>query len=160
MPVIELTTSINAPVHICFDLARSIDLHKISVQDTEEEAIAGKTSGLIKLGEEVTWRGRHFGITQYLTSKITGYEYPWYFRDEMKKGAFRKLEHDHRFEAWGEGTLMKDYFFFESPGGFLGTIVNSLLLTSYLKKLLIKRNQIIKEYAESGKWEKVLKHYT
>ncbi len=40
MNKIELTTLIKAPIELCFDLARSIDLHKISVQHTNEEAVA------------------------------------------------------------------------------------------------------------------------
>lgn len=63
-----------APPEVVFDLARSIDLHKLSTAHTGEEAIAGKTSGLIELGETVTWRARHFGVMQTLTSKVTGFE--------------------------------------------------------------------------------------
>ena len=37
-------------------------------------AVGGRTSGLIGLGEEVTWRARHFGVTQHLTSKITAFD--------------------------------------------------------------------------------------
>jgi hypothetical protein len=41
MPIIELTTEIKSTIEICFDLSRSIDLHKISTAYTNEEAIAG-----------------------------------------------------------------------------------------------------------------------
>jgi hypothetical protein len=54
MPILKLKTSINADIQIVFDLSRSIDLHKISTEHTNEEAVAGKTSGLIELGEQVT----------------------------------------------------------------------------------------------------------
>ncbi|MFC6102807.1 SRPBCC family protein [Olivibacter domesticus] len=50
MPVIELTTLIDADINICFDLARSIDLHTISTKKTKEQAIAGVTTGLIGNG--------------------------------------------------------------------------------------------------------------
>ena len=71
MPKIELQTEIKADRSIVFDLSRSIDLHKISTEHTNEEAIAGKTRGLIDLNESVTWKAKHFGIYQKLTSKIT-----------------------------------------------------------------------------------------
>lgn len=71
MPIIELQTEIKTDISIVFDLSRSIDLHKISTEHTNEEAIAGKTSGLIGMDESVTWRAKHFGIYQNLTSKIT-----------------------------------------------------------------------------------------
>lgn len=157
MPLIQLTTVINAPIERCFDLARSIDLHKLSTGNTNEEAIAGVTSGLIGIGETVTWRAKHFGIRQSLTSKITALEYPFYFRDEMLDGIFKKIEHDHRFEKSNDCTLMKDYFEFESPLGFIGRIVNELVLKSYLKNLLIYRNQIIKEMGEGDGWIEILK---
>jgi hypothetical protein len=40
MPVIELSTSISAPVERVFDLARSIDLHTNSTSSTGERAVA------------------------------------------------------------------------------------------------------------------------
>lgn len=150
MPIIELHTTIHAPIERCFDLARSIDLHKLSTEGTQEEAIAGVTSGLIGLGEQVTWRAKHFGITQTLTSRITAFEYPHHFRDEMLDGAFRMIRHDHHFEAAGNTTVMHDRFEFESPGGILGVLFNKLILTRYLRNLLSKRNQMIKAVAEAG----------
>ena len=59
MPVIELATSIAAPIDRVFDLARSIDLHTNSTSGTGERAVAGVTSGLIGPEQEVTWRARH-----------------------------------------------------------------------------------------------------
>jgi ligand-binding SRPBCC domain-containing protein len=157
MPTIHLQTKIKAPIQICFDLSRSIDLHKISVTGSKEEAIAGVTSGLIGLGETVTWRGTHFGIRQTLTSKIMGFHSPVYFRDEMIQGAFKKLGHDHIFEEQNGVTIMKDIFEFESPGWIIGDLVNYILLTKYLRKVLIERNAIIKDYAETDKWKSILK---
>jgi hypothetical protein len=49
---IELITTIAAPPGPCFDLARSIDLHLESTAGTGEKAVAGRTSGLIEMGEE------------------------------------------------------------------------------------------------------------
>ena len=150
MPVIELVTNIDAPIEICFDLARSVDLHTRSTAETREEAVAGVTSGLIGAGETVTWCATHFGIRQHLTSVITAFEYPTYFRDEMVRGAFKSFKHDHRFERSGDRTIMRDRFEFESPGGIAGKLFNTLVLTRYLTRLLKKRNQVIKEVAEEG----------
>jgi ligand-binding SRPBCC domain-containing protein len=156
MPLIELTTIINAPIGRCFDLARSIDLHKLSTEGTEEEAVAGVTSGLIGKNQEVTWRARHFGIIQTLSSRITEFERPYYFRDEMIRGAFKSITHDHIFSELDSSTVMEDKFCFESPGWILGGLVNSLILTSYLRSVLAKRNQVIKTIAESNDWQKIL----
>jgi ligand-binding SRPBCC domain-containing protein len=156
MPHIELVTTINAPITRCFDLARSIDLHKLSTEGTQEEAIAGVTSGLIGKGEQVTWKAKHFGITQKLTSKITAFEYPYHFRDEMLQGPFKMIRHDHIFEESGSKTIMRDRFEFESPGGILGAIFNKLILEKYLHNLLVRRNQVIKETAQGDGWKTIL----
>ena len=55
MPAIVLKTLIKEDINVVFDLAKSIDLHMLSTEQTNEKAIAGKTSGLIELGEYVTW---------------------------------------------------------------------------------------------------------
>jgi ligand-binding SRPBCC domain-containing protein len=149
MPKIELTTIIDAPIETCFDLARSIDLHIESTKQTGEKAIAGKTSGLIELGETVTWRARHFGIWQTLTSEITDFDKPNFFADVMVKGAFKSFRHEHHFVARNGQTLMKDVFFFESPYGILGRLFNRMVLTKYMTSLLIKRNGVIKAVAEA-----------
>ena len=150
MPEINLQTFIAAPAKVCFDLSLSIDLHKISTAHTNEEAIGGTITGLIKLGESVTWRARHFGIWFTMTSKITSLVPDEYFTDEMVKGPFKSIVHTHTFHAEGNGTLMTDVFQFQSPFGVLGFIADRLILTAYLRKLLIDRNAVIKKYAEEG----------
>jgi len=158
MPTIRIEIYINAPRNIVFDLARSIDLHKISTQQTNEEAIAGVTSGLIKENEWVTWRANHFGITQKLTVRITAFKKPEYFVDEMEKGIFKSFKHEHFFHANGEQTLMIDVFDYASPFGILGRIVDYLFLKRYMKTFLEKRNEIIKAFAESDQWKEDIKH--
>ena len=75
-------------------------------------AIAGKTSGRIGLGESVTWRAKHLGVWQTLSSKITAFNYPTYFVDEMIQGAFASFKHEHIFETKENYTLMIDVFQF------------------------------------------------
>lgn len=149
MPKIVIETYIAANCHIVFDLARSIDLHKLSAQNTNEEAIGGRTVGLMELGDTVTWRARHLGIYQRLTSKMTAMDRPTQFTDEMIKGAFKSFKHVHNFQAIGENkTKMVDIFEYESPLGFLGNIADNLFLESYMTRFLKRRNAIIKQYAE------------
>ena len=156
MPLIQLTTKISAPISTVFDLSRSIDLHKISTQHTNEEAIAGCTSGLINFGESVTWRAKHFGVYQTLTSKITAFENPNFFVDEMQSGIFKSFKHQHLFSEQQNETLMTDIFEYQSPFGILGKLADKLFLKMYMTQLLEKRNQTIKVFAESNRWEEVL----
>ncbi|MFZ6052501.1 SRPBCC family protein [Halocola ammonii] len=149
MPLIKLCTEIAASQEKVFDLARSIDLHKKSMEHTAEEAIAGRTSGLIEMGETVTWRARHFGVMQTLTSKVTGFERPSYFADEMVKGAFKSFRHEHYFEPTETGTLLIDHFYYTSPLGVLGKLADWLFLKKYMTRLLVRRNKTICELAEN-----------
>lgn len=149
MAQIALLTYIHAPLERCFDLARNIDLHTESMRHTGEKAVAGRTSGLIGPGETVTWEARHLGFTQRLTSKITAFDYPNTFTDEMLNGAFKSMQHHHYFDNLGDGrTLMKDVFVFESPLGPLGKLANGLFLKRYMRRLLLQRNLVIKQAAE------------
>lgn len=156
MTEIYLETRINAPIEVCFNLARSIDLHEISLEHTNEKAIDGKTKCLIEKGEFVTWRASHFGMNQQLTVKITEMNPPDFFCDEMTKGAFKSMRHEHFFERNGSETLMIDKFIYEVPFSIFGGIFNSLILENYMKRLLQSRNQTIKRIAESGEWKKIL----
>jgi ligand-binding SRPBCC domain-containing protein len=153
MPRILLETHINAQVDVCFDIARSVDVHLASAGHTGERAVAGRTSGLMNLHDTVTWRARHLGVWQNLTSKISEMKAPEYFTDEMTKGAFKSFRHEHHFTKSDDGgTLMKDIFEFEAPYGVAGMVVNRLFLTAYMRRFLEERNRCIKEYAESGTW--------
>ncbi len=156
MPKIELQTEIKANREVVFDLSRSIDLHVISTEQTNEKAIAGKTSGLIGMNESVTWRAKHFGIYQHLTSKITKFDRPRYFVDEMVKGAFKEFKHTHLFTELNDGTLMTDVFEYTSPFGILGKLADNLFLKKYMTELLTERNRIVKDFAESEKWKEIL----
>lgn len=146
---IELSTHINAPIERCFDLARSIDLHMVSTKQTGEQAIAGRMTGLIELGETVTWRAKHLGVWQTLTSGVTQFACPNSFTDEMVKGAFKSFTHQHLFYSVDGQTIMKDIFIFEAPYGILGKLINFLFLGSYMTRLLRERNRVIKDAAES-----------
>jgi ligand-binding SRPBCC domain-containing protein len=154
MPVIRIETIIKAPAEVCFDLSRSIDLHMESTKRTGETAIAGRTTGLIELGETVTWRAKHFYIWQTLTSQITEMQRPFFFVDEMVDGAFKSFRHEHRFVEQEGNTVMTDVFDFESPWGWLGILANKLFLTRYMTGLLMTRNAVIKQNAEAGQNKK------
>ena len=154
MPTIEIRTVIHAPPERCFDLARSVELHTLSTSSTGERAIAGRTSGLMELGDEVTWRARHLGVWQTLTSRITVFDRPRRFRDSMVRGAFSRFDHDHEFDIDGAGTVMTDRFDYEAPLGLLGRIAEIAFLNAYMRRFLQERCDVVKRVAESDEWHK------
>jgi ligand-binding SRPBCC domain-containing protein len=155
MPRVEIETTIHAPRPVVFDLARSIDAHQQSQATRKERAVAGRVSGLIELGESVTWEAVHFGLRQRLTSRISAMERPSYFRDSMVEGAFARFDHDHSFTVQSpEVTVMRDVFDFTSRFGVIGRFADEIFLTRYMTSLLRERNQVLKDLAESGDYRR------
>lgn len=150
MPTLIIETEIDAPPGICFDLVRDISLHLQTAKETTEKAVAGKTHGKIALGETVTFEGKHFGIRRRMTVKVTEFDAPHFFTDEMIEGTFDEFKHKHEFLEKGEGTLMRDTLVWTSPYGFLGKIFDALLLKNHLRKFVTRRNLELKRVAESS----------
>jgi ligand-binding SRPBCC domain-containing protein len=150
LAIVKTQIEIAAPIQLCFDLARDIDIHTQTVwKHTKERAIRGITSGPIGYGQTVTFEATHFWIRQTLTSQITEFREPYLFVDEMQKGAFKSLRHIHEFEQNGNKTIMKDTLFFKAPFGYIGEVVERLLLKRYMKQFLEHRNQELKKLAEN-----------
>jgi ligand-binding SRPBCC domain-containing protein len=149
MPKIHLKTLIKAPAELCFDLSRSVDVHMESTSGSRERAVAGVTCGMMELDDTVTWEAIHFGICQRLTSKITAFDRPRMFVDEMLRGAFNHWQHMHLFESREDGTLMIDEVDYASPLGILGRMVDAVFIKDYMTRFLIVRNDYIKNLAEA-----------
>jgi ligand-binding SRPBCC domain-containing protein len=147
---------IEAPMAMCFDLARSIDFHLHSVSSTKEQAVAGVTSGLIGPGQQVQWRARHFGLWLHMTVAITEMKWPFHFQDAMVKGPFRYFRHDHTFTQHDQGTVMMDRVEFASPVPVLGFLADVFFLRQYLRHFLQMRNRALKVAAESDQWRNYL----
>jgi ligand-binding SRPBCC domain-containing protein len=133
-----------------FDLSLSIDAHVGSFASSGETAAAGVTTGIIGMGEFVTWRAQHFGITWTMTSVITAWDRPHRFVDEQRSGPFKSFWHEHRFTPVDDGTLLDDDVRFEAPLGPLGRIAEALVLRRYLAHLIDVRNEFLVVEATRG----------
>ncbi len=134
-----ITTRTQHPAEELFDLSLSIDAHLASMAGSDEQAVAGTTSGLIDLGETVTWRARHFGVWFTMTAKVVELDRPRRFVDRQVSGPFRSFVHEHDFLEDGGSTVMTDTFTIASP--VLGRLTEPLLLVPYLRRLITQRNQ-------------------
>jgi hypothetical protein len=154
----EETTVIDAPIDRCFDLSRSVEVHLLANIHSGEQALAvgGITSGLIGLGQQVTWRAKHFRIWHNLTSETTLLKSPFHLQVTMIHGIFRSMQADHLFRVLPSGaTELKDIYAIAAPIPILGSIAESLFLRHYMLALARERNAVIKRLAESSGW----RHY-
>jgi len=148
MPVIKHDIYINAPINVCFDLVRNVEVHTETTSKTKERAIDGVTVGLMENSDTVTWEATHLGVRQKLTAKIIEMEKPYKFTDVMVKGAFHSFTHTHEFIESGTGTIMKDTFSYKSPFGILGKIADKLFLEKYMRNFILNRAKELKRIAE------------
>jgi len=159
MVTLEEITVIRAPIERCFDLARSVEVHLAGNVHCGESAVAtaGIRSGLVELGQRVTWRAKHFAIWHELISEIKAMKRPTHFQDVMIQGIFRYMLHDHFFRALSvDSTEMRDIFRFAAPFPVLGRFIEITVLRRYMQELLRERNAAIKQIAESAAWQRYL----
>jgi len=155
----EEVTVIDAPIDRVFDLSRSVEVHLLANVHCKEQALAvgGVTAGLVEQGDRVTWRAKHFGLWQMLTSEATVVEPPLRLQVTMVDGIFRSMRADHLFRSLPSGgTELRDIFAIEAPLPILGAIAEWLFLRRYMMALNRERNVVIKRVAESGEWQRYL----
>ena len=132
-------TKVEAPRVRVFDLSLTVEHHLGSMAKSGERVISGVRSGVMKVGVEVSWAARHFGVTWKMTSRITELERPRRFVDEQIRGPFARFRHEHLFEEIDGGTRMTDNVEFAAPFGPLGRLAERMLLAGYIEKLIRER---------------------
>jgi ligand-binding SRPBCC domain-containing protein len=150
MPVVEHKQFIKAPIEVCFNLARDVNIHSQTTSKTKERAVGGVTKGMLEEGDSVTWEAVHFGIKQRLTARVIFMEPPNSFVDVMVKGAFKSFIHFHQFIDNEEGTMMIDHFQYKSRFGPIGVLIDKLFLEKYMKRFIEMRAIELKKIAEKN----------
>jgi ligand-binding SRPBCC domain-containing protein len=145
----EVITEIDAPPQRVFDLSLDVGVHTASMAASGERIVGGVASGLMGLGDTVTWHARHFGVRWRMTSRIAALDPPHHFVDEQVTGPFRRWHHAHHFEPDGRGgTRMRDVVEFAAPLGPLGRLAERLVLDRYMAQLIRQRNEHLRTAAE------------
>ena len=144
-------TRIAAPRERVFDLARHVEAH---VATMPEERAEGAT-GLLELGDCVTFHQRQFGVPFSLTAEVTEMEPPRRFADEQLSGVFGSLVHEHTFEQRGEETVMGDDVRFTMPLGPRGRL-GGPVARRRLGRLVDYHATALKELAEGDEWRRFL----
>lgn len=99
-------------------------------------------------------------IIQYKVSPLLGLKLSWtteitfvkdhsYFIDEQRFGPYGFWHHKHFFEANEFGTKMTDVVHYGLPLGFLGRIINTILVENKLKSIFDYRQVKVNELFNS-----------
>lgn len=149
MAEIIIETRIDAPMELCFDLARDVAAHAQSAAFSSERIVSpGRTEGLLALGDLIAFEGRYLGISYRFVARITALDRPHCFVDEMVEGAFKWLRHVHQFESEAGITIMRDALNWESPFGFIGRAADLLFLRGHTRWFVSTKQAALKRIAE------------
>ena len=155
MPTIVLDIRIAAPIELCFDLARDVETHLRTSGSTGELAVGEKTTGLLELGDEITWEAVHFGVRQRLTSRIVELDRPRRFVDEMVRGAFASFRHVHEFADERGSVRVRETFTWRSPLGLLGVLADKVAVERHMRSFLGEKQSGLKAIAERAARDRV-----
>ncbi len=137
-------TNLPVPPARAFDVSLDVDFHLDSFSDSDERIVGGVEQGVMNLGDDVTWRARHFGIWWTMTTRITEFDRPHSFVDEQLHGPFSSFRHHHAFVDHGDRTTeMIDDIEFAAPLGPLGIVAERAVLGRYLPRLIDVRNRAL-----------------
>lgn len=135
----------------CFDLSLDVEAHASSMARSGERIVGGRATGVMALGDTVTWQARHFGVPFRMTSTITEWTRPGRFVDEQVKGPFARWWHEHLFDGDGQMTRMTDRVSYRAPAGPLGSVIDRAVLTTYMRQLILERSAWLKVELENPK---------
>ena len=156
MSKIHITSFINAPVDRVFNLSRNLTLSKLALKGGKEQYLSSSAGNLITAGETITLRAKHLGKTREITARVIDLKLPEGYTEEQIKGDLKSFRHEYHFKKVDNGTIMIDLVEFEGPRDLLGSLASKFFLKSYFEAIVKKKNDLIRQYAETEKWKAVL----
>lgn len=90
-----------------------------------------------------------FGIKLSWLTEITIVKENSYFVDEQRFGPYAFWHHKHFFEPTENGVKMTDIVHYAIPLGFIGRIMNALVVKNKLKEIFEYREQKVNEIFNS-----------
>lgn len=79
------------------------------------------------------------------TTEITHVKKGEFFVDEQRQGPYKIWHHQHFFEEVSDGVLMKDIIHYQPPFGWLGDLMNVIVIRKKLSEIFDFRQQTISE---------------
>ncbi|MFN8288939.1 MAG: SRPBCC family protein [Chitinophagaceae bacterium] len=85
------------------------------------------------------------GIPVYWMTEITQVKEPEYFIDEQRYGPYRLWHHQHHFRQIPGGVEMTDIVHYKIPLGFIGRLINRLVVRKKLEQIFSYRFRKVEE---------------
>jgi len=147
---IETVQHVNAAVEECWDFfSDPKNLQTITLDDMSFE-IQDFDNKRMYPGQIITYTLKPLlGLKMNWVTIITVSKENQYFIDEQRFGPYSLWHHKHFFEADGTGTKMTDIVHYALPLGYLGRMMNSLVVKSKLKTIFDYRYKKIEELFNS-----------
>jgi ligand-binding SRPBCC domain-containing protein len=122
------------------------NLKKITPPQMGFEITTPYTGKKIYEGQIITYKVYPFkGIKSYWVTEITKVKEEEYFIDEQRFGPYKMWHHEHFVEENEGGVLMTDIISYKIPFGFLGRLIEPILVQKQLKKIFSHREKVLKE---------------
>lgn len=155
MDIITLRTQQNLPVSIedaWKFFSNPENLARITPSKLGFEITSGRFEKMYQ-GMIITYKVKPLlNIPLRWVTEITHMKEPFYFVDEQRFGPYKFWHHQHIFEETDNGVLMKDIVNYSLPFGFLGKIVNKLVVANNVKDIFSYRKKILeKMFTETNK---------
>ena len=99
----------------------------------------------MRVGAVFDYQLRIHGLPVRWRTEITGWDPPYSFTDEQRRGPYRRWSHTHTFSEKDGGTLCRDEVIYAVPGGAL---VNWFFVRHDVKKIFAYRVGALRKYFE------------
>ncbi|QCW81230.1 SRPBCC family protein [Methylotuvimicrobium buryatense] len=107
--------------------------------------ITSDVPGRIYAGLLIAYRMKAvFGFPMTWLSEISHCDEPNYFIYQQRIGPFKFWSHEVRLTEQGQGVVLEDIMFYAMPLGWLGVILNQLLIADRLDRIFAVRRDYIK----------------
>lgn len=156
METIRLSIWINAPAERCFSLATSAAFQRALARASLRTKSGEVSGGMLGVGDRLLWPGSYLRMRVSYATRIDQIRPVLFFREVADGGYFPHLEHEHYFTVLNDGTRVRDEVRFRLPAKGLLRPLSAPLLRRYLREQIARRNELLKEAAESEDWEAYL----
>ncbi len=120
------------------------NLARITPKEMGFEILSEKSKNGIYPGQLIYYSVKPLlGIKMSWVTEITAVREGQYFIDYQYSGPYRLWHHEHRFYPDGDGIRMEDTIHYSIPLGFLGSLMNRLLISKKIDRIFDYRRGVL-----------------